>query len=231
VILRPLPDGLPLDTTNLILHLKLDEGTGQTLTDSSGTGRHFQRGSTSDPNSEDPAWAGGPYLAFEVGDVCTQTSGAPLPTTGALTIALVFRESDQTTSRILFTGGNSGSYFRIATLAGGQARVATGATTLFDSTGGFDDGAWHSLVVTFTADGTSKPWAVYKDGSLDSSGSVSVASLSVSSIARLGTNGTTHFVGDQATVLVFDAVKSSGEVAALHAYLKGALASRGISLP
>jgi hypothetical protein len=227
VILRPLPDGpgIPtsLDAAGLLVRLKLDEGSGQTLSDSSGTGRHFTLGFNTGAEGADPTWTA--YgVSFSGGQRIAQVEGAFVPS-GPLTMLVVHKTPAASTERrfLLAVNAVGAPFFELDN--SNRAHVyGTGLT----STSAHADGTWHASAFTYDFAG-SGPRAItlYRDGAEDGLlGTLNTGAFTEAFLAG-GQLNTSEF----AQVLVYNVVKNAGEMASIYARLRFELAARGVTLP
>ncbi len=156
-------------------HWKLDEGTGQTINDSSGNGFNGNLGDSTGIEASDPVWSSGKYgkgllMTSADTDYANTTASATelgFPSaTNAFTIALWVKTTGASEYYLFDNCNNCG---RDVSLRIDNGKVETlihdgtngNGTPQYGSAGAYNDGKWHHFAVTWNGAGGE---IVYADG-------------------------------------------------------------------
>jgi hypothetical protein len=220
-----------------ILRLKLDEGSGQTLADSSGSGRGFVLGPTSAVEAgADPSWHATGLSWPTASKYATQASGTALPSNQPLTLMFVLNPTNTGDYRAVFASGPSANAIYVRLDGSGLVDFLSGGTRVFAGAFGTSfvtAGSWATLAITFDfSSAGSTALKIYLNGVLDKSVSGTLVSAPTNGMAFLGNfANAVYYRGLMAEAVVFQAIKTQEQITELHAWYKTNLASRGISLP
>ncbi|HLE48844.1 MAG TPA: DUF2341 domain-containing protein [Patescibacteria group bacterium] len=149
---------------------KLDENTGQSANDSSGTGNNGTLGVNSSAGSDDPAWTDGKFgnaLKFDGTDDFV-TTGLTSPELGAndYTVGFWFKTNSTANNRNFFDDWQNNDRSLLIRIADGfiQQYVGSGTSTLTgnNSAAFTDTASWHYLTATHIA--SSQTLKLYLDG-------------------------------------------------------------------
>ncbi len=205
---------------NTVALWKMDEGSGQILSDASGNGRSLTLGPTSSVESDDPTWAPGRFgsglffdssslqyangdhsntfpsneLTIELWILPTGGSGnhgsAQVFTAGFINCAMVTSTQDND----VWIGIGDGSNWSSMTVDAGSVDL--------------DDGAWHYLAMTY--DGVTQ--ALYIDGSLAGSQPVSTTLDSPNDYKVGGRIANSYLDGWMDEVRLSDVARTAAEI-------------------
>jgi hypothetical protein len=200
-----------------------DEGSGKSVYDLS---PNTNNGSISATGG--PIWAAdqsGWSLSYNGSSgVITTTAPAPVTGTAAFTAASWLKTSTTSTNNGAYSWGGSGTGASfLASVENGKVVVrCTGCTGSWGSTGTYDDGNWHHVVLTFPASGTMSSVNCYADGVLLSgtyTGGSTALNLGTTTGVTLGKNGvggSQYFNGLIDSLFLWNRVLSQSEIAQLY---------------
>lgn len=225
-------EALTLPADNLVGVWRFDEGSGQVLTGSSG-GSDGQLGSASGADANDPTWEATGLLFDGTDDYVIVPHFAAANLAAPFTLTLVLRDT-ATANRVVFEkNGNAG--FSLQT---GEPPTFTGRLQLLSASSlrmrtnlAYNDGAWHCHQLRHAAGANS--WRV--DGA-----GVALSTDATTGTPAYGTNtpvyvggraATVAYPGRVAYVIMRSGAASDTVMTDEYAFLKAALAPRGISLP
>ncbi len=208
-------------TSELILHLNFDEGSGQTVADDSGNGRTATLGNSAGVDGQDATFQceanSGYSMAFErsANQHLTTNAFTP-PQDGAVSFWLRVPASPTSRQRIFGFGDGwearweaDGIIYWDINKTGSNNSVRTASAVTETDT-------WvHFVFVTSVTNGT---WAVYKNGVLENSGSESFSAQSASSLTVGGSTWrltSEHLDGELEDFRIYSGVLTQSEITAL----------------
>lgn len=219
--------GIPTD--DLLVRLNIDEGSGQTLADSSGNSNDFQLGSTSGVDTNDPSWTtfgGETILNFDgVDNYCVGATNISLNADKA-SLVVVFRELVVKSQRL--SSHNFGASNFAANISGGSNynSIIGGSVT---SNASFTTSSWVSFITTFGSNRAKN----YINGSLSTDDDFTGVSINTAARATyLGVRNVffdQNLDGDLAYFLLYNRELGNAEVAAIHSAIKAE--KPGLGLP
>lgn len=205
----------------LLLHLPLDEGTGQTTADLSSYNRLVILGNSNSIDSRDPTWlceASGHFMNFNrSSNQHLEVDAFTPPSQG--TVAFWMRASSLTNARQRIFGFGNGWEARWER---GDRRIYWDVNrpgsngTIRTSSAVTELNQW--IHFAFTTDATTGDWAVYKNGVLENSGNTSLTAQSASTLFIGGSSWRTtsdHFSGDLEDFRLYQGILSASEISAL----------------
>ncbi|MBI1356537.1 MAG: hypothetical protein GC160_19520 [Acidobacteria bacterium] len=235
---REVPSGPGAVTAGLQVLSWLDEGSGQTVVDHSGAGRHGTLGSTTGADTNDPSWSAA-GLQFAVDDWVSHGSAAELRS-DAWTISVAAKVTPGVAVPLVGWGSVAQFPAVYAAAPFNQNRpliwLASTCFRYFDkaSPSNLQDGGWHFFV--FSCPGNAAADILQSelvvDGLSHAATSTDNSTAGQSkTICRLGAAGTTYFANAEVAFFsVHNRVLSGAEKEAMRTYAKAVLTGR-VTLP
>jgi hypothetical protein len=221
----------------LIAEWRFDQGSGQTLTDSSGNGHHGQLGTTAGADANDPTWGTNPTrLVFDgAGDRVIVPDFAS-PTHYHLDL-VVKAETASTTFAMLFIHGKADNdavlqIFRNALTTPVQYRAKpSGAAQTFNGARSVFDGGWHLIQVNHT--GTQ--FSAHVDGQIDVAPTAANTPVSANTpiwlSGRSAGGGALFLQGAEAWGAWYSVAFNESQRAQNEAFARYLMSGRGVTLP
>jgi len=225
---EPTPTPSPTSGGGPVADWRFDEGTGQTVIDSSGYGNHGVRGDTAASEGSDPAWvcsAGASALDFDgvddhvlapdydVLNTVTISTWIKWDVNGASDGIISKRIDNEVAGHWALRFDNSNpSYLEWMVWSGLDSSQSLLTTTDFSAIG---PGVWTHVVLTFN-DSTNTA-TFYVNGAADSSGSITnnLSNTAEPIVIGWSGQGSQYFDGRIDDLLIYDRILSPAEISAL----------------
>lgn len=236
-------NGPQIVRSGLIAEWRMDDGSGQVVTDYSGNGYHLQLGANANAGGDaaDPTWSS-EGLTFAAGDYLTSAQAALRP--DVYTVMAVFADSAAAGTIQSFVAWGSdyvgsagpGLYFRINTAnkpVTYLSSVGTDSYKVHLSPTALNDGNYR--VITFTCPGTSNAnaflssiWLHKTELSVDTTKNEGDP-YEAKTAFRIGT-GRYNLIAKLAAVVMYNRTLSESEIGSNVDYLTALLATRGVTV-